>query len=270
VREVSERSFERVRNRVAIQVDIPRTEARYYDGHVLKELGGLLHEIRASDAPEGDVEALEVVLSSILIKVSRQRADTAERETPKRIRKGLTTELFARKTDELAARWKALEAAVPGGWTMPEIRAIDARRIDRAAGRRRAALVITSPPYVGTYDYASHHARREAFFGLDGRALRRAEIGARRSARSPDALARWDEEMGAALEAIAKVLERGGLAILLAGDGQIGRRRIDAADHVARVTEGRSLRPLAAASVPRPDFAGGPPRREHLLALRRT
>jgi hypothetical protein len=265
-RAIADRSEARVRGRVPIRVDLPREETKHYDGHVLKELGGLLIEVRGSDADSRDRESLEMVLSAVLIKVSRQRADTSERETERRILKGLTTELLERKAKELAERWTAFQELLPPSTKPAAIRALDARQLDEAAARGRAALVLTSPPYAGTYDYATHHARREAFLGLDGQRLRRGEIGARRRV----SIERWDQEVRDVLTAVARTLEPGGLAVLLTGDGQIAGRRIDAADHLARVCEGLPLEPLAGATALRPDFTGGEPRREHLLAIRRS
>jgi len=75
---------------------------------VLKELAGLLEEIRALDGQPIDVadqEAALAIFSSLTAKLSNKRADTAEDEIRKRIRKGLPTELFQRKAQGLRERW---------------------------------------------------------------------------------------------------------------------------------------------------------------------
>lgn len=264
--EVAARSEARVRGRVPIRVALPREEREWFAPHVLKELGGLMEEIRAIDEP-GDRRALAMVFSSILVKVSRQRADTAEHMTARRIRKGLSTELFLRKAHELAQRLEELAQVAKG--PMPRVIEGDARELPELCGRARFDLVLTSPPYGGTYDYARHHARRVAWLGLDDSALRRLEIGARRSLTGPDAAVHWERDVDAMLAAIARVLRPGGHVVLVAGDAQIGRTRVEAPAQLVRLGRRHGLSPTAIASQARADRTGGPTREEHIALLTR-
>ena len=263
-REVAEKSEARVRGRVRIIVALPQRELDWYEPHVLKELGGLLEEIRAVDDPR-DRLALAMVFSANLIKVSRQRADTAEHVTARRIRKGLTTELFLRKAEELAGRWAALAEVATG--PMPLLFEGDARDLPSFAEHRRFDLALTSPPYGATYDYAYHHSRRIAWLKLDDFAMRRLEVGARRALTGPDAAFHWERDVDATLRAIAAVLKPGGRAVLVVGDAQLGDQRIEAPPQLVRVGRRHGLVPTALASQSREDRTGGPPRREHIALL---
>jgi 16S rRNA G966 N2-methylase RsmD len=181
LKRVAAASEARVRSRAAVEVPISKSERVYYDPHVMLELSGLWEEIQKLKAAE-DRRALELVFSALLVKFSRQRADTAEEQTPKRIRKGLPTEFFVRKGGELAMRWEALWDAVPDHSFSPKFELGDARNLPDLLGQGfRADLILTSPPYGGTYDYVEHHARRTAWLDLDVRPLRAGEIGARRN-----------------------------------------------------------------------------------------
>lgn len=264
--DVAARSEARVRGRVPIRVALPREEREWFAPHVLKELGGLMEEIRAIDEP-GDRRALAMVFSSILVKVSRQRADTAEHMTARRIRKGLSTELFLRKAHELAQRLEELAQVAKG--PMPRVIEGDARELPELSGRARFDLVLTSPPYGGTYDYARHHARRIAWLGLDDSALRRLELGARRSLTGPDAAVHWERDVDAMLAAVARVLRPGGHVVLVAGDAQIGRTRVEAPAQLVRLGRRHGLSPTAIASQVRADRTGGPTREEHIALLTR-
>ncbi|HJL18430.1 MAG TPA: DNA methyltransferase [Sandaracinaceae bacterium LLY-WYZ-13_1] len=255
----------RVRGRVPIRVDLPKREIGWYAPHVLKELGGLLEEIRGVE-PFEDRRALAMVFSSIVVKVSKQRSDTDEREVKKRIRKGLATELFLRKARELSERWAAFAEVANG--PSPKLIEGDARRLPRLLRTRRVGLIVSSPPYGGTYDYAAHHARRMAWLGLDDRALRRREIGARRRLGRDEAARRWDEEVGAMLGAMRAVLRDDGLVVLVMGDAQIGRRRVPVPAQLERLGPGHGLAVAAIASQRRRDWKGRHPREEHLVALR--
>jgi len=259
----------RVRARVAVRAPLSPAEARWYDPHVLKELAGLREEIVAC-TEERDRRAMEVVLSSIVVKFSRQRADTDEREVQKRIRKGLVTEFFVRKANELVERWEALEASLPPDARPPRLVLGDALELRRVLGKRlRTDLIISSPPYGGTYDYDRHHARRLPWLGLDASELTRREIGARRRlGEAPDAAARWDAELRAMLASMQRLVREGGLVVLLVGDGEVGGKRVEAADQLRELAAFGGMEAVAAASQPRPDWRGKSPRLEHLVALR--
>lgn len=264
--EVGARSEARVRDRANARAPLSREEATWWAPHVLKELAGLRQEILAV-GDDADRRALQIVMSAILVKVSLQRADTTERATDKRIRKGLTTELFVRKGEELVERWAELEASCPARTPAPELLWADAANLPPLRGDR-FDLVLSSPPYGGTYDYVDHHARRYAWLDLNPEPLRRGELGARRRLGDARDLRRWDAEVEAFLGNLRGVVRPDALALLVVGDGQIGDRRIDAADQLAALGPDRGWAPVAAASQERPDWTGRDLRREHLVALR--
>lgn len=264
-RAVAAASEARVRGRVPIRVDLHRKEVAFYAPHVLKELGGLREEILAVE-PEADRRALLVVFSSILVKVSKQRADTSQDKAERRIRKGLSTELFLRKAEELCARWAQLAEVAEG--PAPRLLEGDALRLRRLLKSRRADLIVTSPPYGGTYDYAWHHARRIAFLGLDDKKLRRFEMGARRDLeRGPRGAERWERQVGYMLRAMLDVLRPEGRIVLVIGDAQLGRDRVEVPAQLMRLGPQLGLRIEAIASQQRRDHKGGRPREEHLVVL---
>ncbi len=266
--QVAEASEERVRTRTPVGAPISRTERAFYEPHVCLELSGLWAEIETVET-QSDRRALEVVFSSLLTKFSRQRGDTSEERIKKRIRKGLVTEFFVRKAQELVLRWEALEASAPRDATKVRLVLGDARALpELLPSTFRADLVLTSPPYGGTYDYVEHHARRFAWLGLDDRALRVHEIGARRTFGSGEnGPERWDRELGAVLRSIAKVLDKRGRVVLWLGDADVANTRIAADLQIARLAPRAGLTLTAAASQARRDFLRGPERREHLLLL---
>jgi methylase of polypeptide subunit release factors len=263
---VSAASLARVRARVPARAPLDAQQRAFYDPHVLIELAGLLAEIRAR--PEHRTRRmLEVVFSSLLVKLSNQRGDTSDELTQKRIRKGLSTELFVRKGQELAERWAALEAAAPPDVIAPELRMGDARALANLV-RGELDLILTSPPYGGTYDYVAHHARRYAWLDLDASALTELEVGARRTiSQARDGRARWDAELLACLKAMRAVLAPTGCIVLLIGDGEALGERIDAHAQLARLAPRAELELVSSAAQAREDFNGGAARREHLILL---
>ncbi len=71
-----------------------------FDPHVLLELDGLRAGLARMSA-SATKRALFLVLSSILVKVSRRPGDTAPSEAPRRLASGFTIRLFLKKTEEL-------------------------------------------------------------------------------------------------------------------------------------------------------------------------
>jgi len=260
--ELREASEERVRARESVRAQLSPEELRWYEPHVLKEMAGLLEYILQIE-DRWLREALTMVFSSLVIKFSRQRSDTSEQLIERRIRKGLVSEFFERKTLELCDRLRELEAAAKG----PAVRVTqgDARFLSEVVPRGSVDLILTSPPYGGTYDYASHHARRFAWLGIDASGFQEREIGARRRGLSAE---RFAGELKSALKAMREVLSPDGMLVMLMGDGQHGHERVPADTLVEELAEAAGFEPLALASQWRPDFHSGAPRFEHLMALR--
>jgi DNA modification methylase len=267
--DVAQRSLERVKKRART-----RTHGGEYDDttlympHVFRELVGLREEIEGE--PEPIRGALLLVLSSILVKVSRQKADTSGRTVERAIGKGNPSRLFARKAEELARGMAAFAAAVPPGTPPPDVRIGDARKLTHIRDRS-VDVILTSPPYLGTYDYAGHHTRRFGWLGLDASAFAEAEIGARRGTKEPaKALADWQRDVDAFVAEFARVLKRGALAFVAIGDSAVGTRAIAGDAAIRTAAERAKLHVIANAAEERPNFyrhAGGETRREHLLLI---
>jgi len=266
---VGEASTARVRARAKAIAPLSAEERAVYAPNVVLELAGLRHEILSIEARTTQ-RMLEVVMSSIIVKVSLQRADTSPELTDKRIRKGLTTEIFVRKGRELAQRWAAFDQALPARILGSRLVLGDARDLPKLV-RGRFDVVLSSPPYGGTYDYHAHHALRYPWLGIDASALEEGEVGARRVlSNARDGSARWDEELTHCLRAMRDVLGDEGCIVLLIGDAELGGKRVDAHQQLARLAKHAGLRAVAGAAQQRPDFRGGAERREHLLMLARA
>ncbi len=277
---VAEASKERVRDKVPARAPVSPEVARRYLPHTLMELAGLLEEIDAVD--DRDVRrTLAVCFSAILTKVSLRRGDTDDGARAelgnKRVGRFIPTERFLDKVHELLKRQTALHEALGErfGRTGPERAADvalfhdDARALPRRLGKTRARLIVSSPPYGGTYNYVEHHAHRLAFLGLDDGAFSAGELFARR--RQHDGAA-FDQGTFALLSGLSDALHDEGLAILVVGDADLDGERVDAASHLEAIAPKVSLQVVAAAKAPRPDFLrrgpkDAPPRHEHVVAL---
>jgi hypothetical protein len=290
---IGEASLDRVKTRTR--------PSRYWDSasffppHVYLELCGLRQEIErvvGSDPPLG--EAMLLIFSSLIVKATQQRSELPPTEgTPeRRIGRGLVSRWFVAKAEEVARLHAALwEQTGARGPLPPPPLCIegDARELSsgqptrdgkRAGGGPRSPLwegsidaVITSPPYLGTYDYADHHARRFAWLDIDPRAFTHGEMAARRHA-SQSGLGRMREQhqrdTAAWVSAMARLLKPSGRLYVLVGDSVVSHQPLRGDGPIRTAAEQSGLRFIARAAAERPNYYRSPkselpPRLEHLL-----
>jgi hypothetical protein len=133
-------------------------------------------------------------------------------------------------------------------------------------------MMSTPPPYVGTYDYAEHHARRFGWLGLDAKKLALHEVGARRCRRATDeeTLAEWQRDVDVFVREMARVLAPGGTIFLAIGDSTVGRRAVSGDVPLRSAAARAGLVVVASAAEERPNFyRRGAIRQEHLLLVTR-
>jgi DNA modification methylase len=289
-RQIAEQAAERARKRQ--RPDIPTWASREKDRffpHVALELYGLRALI--GETKEDDVgRALRACLSSILVKFMRG----SEEAEARRIGRGVPSHFFASRAEELARGLEALERRTPAGTPTPEIHVADARDLSAWGARRlcqRRAwrtiaggdglaaggfdLILSSPPYAGTYDYAEHHDVRFLWLGLPRANLDRVQVGARDEGLG-SAAQRWCQDRRRWLSEMARVARRGAAIILQVGDGVVAGAPEDAASAVEDEARHLGLVPVARVSQARPphdyrlrQIFAGRPRREHIVLLRK-
>ncbi len=273
---VAELATERRKAKSGASRRYPPDDVATFDAHVLLELDGL--RVGIEKVTEARIRSdLGIVLSSILVKVSRRAADTAARARPTRIAAGFPTRLFVKRTEELLRALAAIE---------PTLSAAPPRRVEEDDARTlrtfesgKVDLVLSSPPYAGVYDYLDHHAMRIRWLGLDERRFAEGEVGARRhlgKGAPQTAILRFRDETSAILSAISRVLRTEGRALLLVADGVISRRPVRIDDVLRELAPATGLEVVAVASQTRPHFHlatqsafADAPRREHAVLLQK-
>jgi SAM-dependent methyltransferase len=250
-----------------------KKEFQRFHPHVALELLGLRELVMKTTEDEVGA-ALRLCFSSILVKVMRSGPEAPRDGEAKRIARGLPSRLVADRAAELARGLEALERRTPPGTPVPQCLLGDARDLSviPAAG---VALVVSSPPYAGTYDYAAQHDVRFTWLNLPKRSFRERQLGAREEGFGADP-ASWREGQRKWLREVARILRPGGHAMLVVGDGVVGEKPEDAPDAVASAAHPHGLEPVARASQTRPlldrrlqEIFAGRTRREHLLLLRK-
>jgi len=271
---ISEESGERARKRRRPQIPAwASKETERFAPHVALELFGLRELVM--ETGEDDIgRALRLCLSSLLVKFMRAGPEAPRDGEKKRIARGLPSGFFARKAEELARSLEELEHKVPAGTPPPIVRLGDARGYPEVRASS-VDLIVSSPPYAGTYDYSYQHDARFTWLGLQQRRFEEAQLGgrARGLGVNPkewmEGRRRWLGEMG-------RVLRHGGHAVLVVGDGVVGERHEDAAEAVADEAPKAGLVAVARASQERPlrdsrlrEMLGDQRRFEHVVLLRK-
>ena len=252
----------------------PRGEEEWFHPHTLREVSALA--LAVEQVPEGFIrDALRMLLSSVLVKVSLQTSDSDVRPVPdKPVRPGSAPHFFARELDGCLA---ALARATPRNTPPPDVHLDDATSMKTIPADSIDA-VITSPPYANTYDYVEHHTRRYRWLRMDPSALAEREIGAARwFAKQPaEGTARFAYEMRAMLKALSRVLRSGARAYVVMADGAAGKQALYTDDLLSEAVEDSKLTIIAAVSQARPTFDElsarvfrKRPKREHLVVLER-
>ncbi len=274
---------------------LPPEDVATFDPHVLLELDSVRTAL--SEVEPGPVhDALSLVLGALLVKVSKQRGDTAgprrarrdgePADAPKRIASGFVARFFVKKAEDLVTRRRAFARALAeAGATGRRVRVSedDATEL-RTVGASTVDSIVTSPPYAATYDYLEHHALRLRWLGLDSGRLAKNELGSRRAyARlEPDAARdEWRRELTRFLKAAARVARPEARVVLVMADSAIRSRTggvaLRADELVGDAIERLPFEPIARASQPRPHFHGPTAaafakraRHEHALLLQRV
>jgi hypothetical protein len=269
---------ERRRTRAGATRRYPREDVEAFDPHVLLELDSLRAGIAQSAGGDGVRDGLELVLSAILVKLSRRSSDTSAARAPRRLAAGFPARLFVRKTEELAARLAEAQALAPPDAKPAQVEVDDAARL-RTVAASTVDAVVASPPYVATYDYLDHHALRMRWLGLDVHAFATGEMGARRRYDRLDARAArdaWTRELTAMLRSMSRVCRAGARVALLVADSAVDGVALRGQMSVAAVAGDVGFTVVARASQARPHFHGptveafrDAPRAEHAILLRK-
>jgi 16S rRNA G966 N2-methylase RsmD len=256
------------------KLPVPPGEARWFAPHTLREVAALARAV--DKAPSSVRLPLRMLLSSVLVKVSLQASDSDPRIVRKRVPSGAVLHFFTYKARELDRCLAALARALPGP-SRADVRLDDATALTTVPDRS-VDVVLTSPPYANTYDYAAQHARRHAWLGLDTTQLSMGEMGATRWFDVPEVgLLRFRRELAGMCASLARVMAPGARAAVVIADGAVGAEALRADRMLREAAEGAGLTVVARASQERKVFDADSvrafskqPKREHVIVLGQT
>ena len=178
---------------------------------------GLIRALINEESVPDTRNIIEVVFSSIIVKCSRQDSDTRWRAVDRHYSPGTAITLMAGKLEAAIQAMKDLCKEREGD-SEAHVFLSDARKMD-PVDRRSMDLIVTSPPYLNSFDYYLYHKLRTFWLDIDHRPIQEREIGSRnKHCDLNEGVDTFVNSMLACSREFARVLKPKGLACLVVGD----------------------------------------------------
>lgn len=206
--------------------DIPRID-HWFKKDVQKALGAIISEIRKVENLRIR-RFLNLCVSSILVSVSNQESDTRFAAITKKTSAKKVKEAFNTKIKQLTEKLNELSSLEFKNNTKTKVFLADTRKMSKYIKERSADLVITSPPYLNSYDYYLYHKFRTFWLNypennkemLAVKDVQENEIGSRYkfSGQNGNDIISFKKNMIECLKEIRKVTKPGKMIFFLVGD----------------------------------------------------
>ena len=185
----------------------------------------------------------------MLVKVSNQQSHSSRNMQDTTLSRGFTSRFFSRRANELGQQLFDFSQALPENATPPRIRVGDARRIV-GFEPGTADLIISSPPYPGTYNYENHQWISAAMLDMlpgkdDGK-----EIGSRAEGRKDPiaAITSWEKDFTNSLKEMRRVIHENGHIFLVMGTSKVGSHWVQSDKFIEAIAPRLGLKVVGIAS----------------------
>lgn len=177
----------------------------------------------------------DLVFSAIINTVSNQESDTRYAAIKKELSVQKIATIFIKKFRTILdsfTDFNKIERCSERGI----VELLDSNKCCELIPEKSVDLLLTSPPYVNTYDYYLYHKHRMNWLGFDVKYSMEAEIGSRREYSS---LKRKKEKFSSDLLSIFtecdKVLKENARIVLVMGDGRVAGEIYDAKENMQEI-----------------------------------
>jgi hypothetical protein len=217
----------------------------------------------------------QILLSSIIVRVSNQDSDTRFAAIKKDIADGFTISSFVTKAADFTKKFRMFSGQLDTGAKVSFHNADSRNLFFIPSGS--IDMIITSPPYANTYDYYLYHKFRKRWLGLDVAFAQLNEIGSRRefsSLKKPSG--KWTDDLKTCFFEMNRTLRPGGSAFIVIGDSVINKEMVRIDEVIAGFCErtGFQLEALTSSDLAHKSTGFNPSfakkgKREHLIELRK-
>ena len=159
---------------------------------------------------------LSVAFSSIIVRASNQESDTRYKSVKRDLTKKQIWGMFDKKIHDMRDRINAFRSnAYP---TVSEVYNGDSRNLSFID--QKIDLVVTSPPYLNSYDYYLYHKHRMLWLSMDLRTTQELEFGSRNKHNDMgESLEDYLRALNKVIASATKKLNCGGYFSIVTGDG---------------------------------------------------
>lgn len=166
-----------------------------------------------------------LAFSNIILPISNQDSETRYVAVKKDIRESDVFNIFSKKiegmllrNDEYALRRSKSKIVVHLG---------DARKMEQVKNKS-INLILTSPPYLNTFDYYLYHKSRIFWLGYDPNDVRKLEIGCHHTANKFETgYPKYLNALSDIFSEFSRVLNDDGTVCLIIGDAMLERKRVN-------------------------------------------
>jgi len=215
-----------------------RNRDHWFQPHVQRELTAVRSIIWAQ--PEGRVrDFLSTAFSAIIVKVSNQDSDTRWAAVHKTVAVGATLSSFIAKAREMLERVSELAQLKPALAQVIEHSVSEPFPLTDNC----VDLVVTSPPYLNSFDYYLYHKLRMFWLGFDHYPVQSRELGSRnRHCDNQEGLETYTDGIAAFLRETTRCLKPRKVLCIVIGDAVFRNSVIDMKDLYSELAQTAGLR----------------------------
>lgn len=217
------------------EVELPDFKNRdhWFQRNMLMELlliKNLIQTVENSNARD----FLMCALSAVTVKCSNQENDTRWAAKQKNLSDGFAFKEFFKKLTAMLTRINELDILAKGSAKVfngdsTNMYFLEDKCVD---------IVITSPPYLNSYDYYLYHKLRMFILGFDHLEAQNLEIGSRNKHSDKNLGAEsYFESMKAVAEELYRVLKPTGKSVIVVGDAIVNKKLIDMSEEYIKFFE---------------------------------
>jgi len=210
----------------------------WFDTHVQEEIEYILSKINNINNNKFQ-DILNLALSRIIVKSSNQQGESRYKRVQKNIKKGETIQMFIDHARYIIESLFNFNSKLSGKPTV-KVYNKDTRDIIFLEPQS-VNLIVTSPPYLNSWDYGLYHKFRFKWLNLDVNAYEKIEIG-RHLRREGDVIDRYKEDMGACLNGFSRVLKRKAYCVIVNANSMVNSIQIDTNQIITECAQNYGLR----------------------------
>lgn len=200
---------------------------------------------------------LRMAFSKIIVPISNQESETRYAAIVKNFKKGDVLRLYLKTIKEYSKHLLDRIGTLDESVTIEVIEG-DSRIALKTLSSDSVDFMVTSPPYINSFDYYLYHKQR--IFWLDGNPLsiRRIEIGGHHRIDTlsyEKALSEYSESMTIVLEECFRILKPNKKAAILIGDGIVKGKSIKVDDLIRQIATSAGFEIEKTDSIPLRDVS---------------